>query len=145
MGVVPSGSVGGRRQGHPDGKEKHRLIQDLRKNGVNDVVHISERQVLPRAADHAADLAFATGFAQWGPRMGPDTAAETFTTDFAHAFQTVPSSAEEGRYNCCVVEQPIRRTREGLDAKEPLVGCFILWMVLGFGGRAYPLVYARVA
>ena len=32
-----------------------------------------------------------------------------------------------------------------LDDTEPHVGLFIVWLVLGFGGRAYPLLYARVA
>ena len=41
----------------PDGAAKHRLIQDLRRNGVNACAGIPERQVLPRFDDHAADLA----------------------------------------------------------------------------------------
>ena len=45
---------------NPDGTQKHRLIQDLRRNGVNACVHIPERQVLPRFVDHALDLARAS-------------------------------------------------------------------------------------
>ena len=40
-----------------DGSVKHRLIQDLRVNGVNDAVVLTERQVLPRGIDHGIDLA----------------------------------------------------------------------------------------
>ena len=125
----------------PEGKEKHRLIQDLRRNGVNQCVHIPERQVLPRVSDHATDLAFASAAA--GPGKGEQ--AEAFTCDYAHAFMTVPSAPEEGRFNCCTLEEPMRRARTALDNDEPLIGSFILWLVLGFGGRACPLLYARVA
>ena len=125
----------------PEGKEKHRLIQDLRRNGVNECVGIPERQVLPRAADHAEDLAYASAAAD--AAQGEE--AEVFTCDFAHAYMTVPSAPEEGRFNCCILEEPLRRERSPLDTDEPQVGTFILWLVLGFGGRAYPLLYARVA
>ena len=41
----------------PDGTRKHRVIQDLRANRVNDSVTLPERQVLPRGVDHAIDVA----------------------------------------------------------------------------------------
>ena len=44
----------------PDGVAKHRLIQDLRRNLVNDCAAVPERQVLPRLIDHARDLAEAS-------------------------------------------------------------------------------------
>ena len=64
--------------------------------------------------------------------------------DYKHAFMTVPAAAEEARYNCCLVEVPVSRTRAALDEDEPESGTFLVWTVLGFGGRAYPLLYARV-
>ena len=119
----------------PGGKRKHRLIQDLKRNHVNECVGLPERQVLPRAIDHAADVAAASA----------QGAVETFTCDFLHAFMSVAASPAEGRYNCCHTDEPMRRGRPPLDQAEPRMGLFIVWLVLGFGGRAYPLLYARVA
>ena len=67
--------------------------------------------------------------------------------DCENAFMAVPSSPEEARYNCCLVDdgQPLRRTRPPLDPDEPEEGTFLVWPVLGFGGKAFPLLYARVA
>ena len=110
----------------PGGKVKHRLIQDLRRNHVNECVRLPERQVLPRGVDHASDLAAATAAGE----------AETFTCDFLHAFMAVPSSPAESRYTCCLTDDPMRLGRAPLDDAEPHVGLFIVWLVLGFGGRA---------
>ena len=118
----------------PDGAEKHRLIQDLRRNLVNACVALLERQVLPRFSDHAADLAYASALGE----------VATLILDYKHAFMTIPAAADEARYNCCLVESPIRRTRAALDESEPRSGRFLVWTVLGFGGKAYPLLYARV-
>ena len=118
----------------PGGGEKHRLIQDLRRNLVNLCVALCERQVLPRFGDHAADLAYASARG----------AAATLILDYKHAFMTVPAAADEARYNCCLVEQPVSRARAALNEDEPQSGTFLVWTVLGFGGRAYPLLYARV-
>ena len=104
---------------------------------MNEVVALPERQVLPRFSDHAADIAHATGQGAEG--------AETFVCDYRRAFHTVPASAAEARFNCCLVERPIERTRAPLDPDEPVIGAFLVWLVLGFGGRAFPLLYARVA
>ena len=64
--------------------------------------------------------------------------------DYKHAFMTVPAAAEEASYNCCLVEVPVSRKRAALDEDEPESGTFLVWTVLGIGGRAYPLLYARV-
>ena len=40
-----------------DGSVKHRLVQDQRRNSVNSICGIPERQVLPRHVDHAKDIA----------------------------------------------------------------------------------------
>ena len=72
--------------------------------------------------------------------------AETYImqVDFKNAFMSVPASPREARFNCCLVESPVRRSRPELDAAEPESGWFLVWAVLGFGGKAYPLLYARV-
>ena len=101
---------------------------------MNLCVALSERQVLPRFSDHASDLAHASALGE----------IETLILDFQNAFMSVPASAHEARYNCCLVEAPLRRTRPALDASEPESGRFLVWTVLGFGGKAYPLLYARV-
>merc|ERR1711884_48380 len=81
----------------PDGAAKHRLIQDLRRNGVSACAGIPERQVLPRFDEHAADLAQAS--------LNGD--AETLVLDFEHVFMTAPAAATEARYNCCLAETPL--------------------------------------
>ena len=95
---------------------------------------MKERQVLPRFTDHARDLAYASTLGE----------VATLILDYQHAFMTIPASAEEARFNCCLVEVPITRTRAALDDDEPKSGRFLVWTVLGFGGKAYPLLYARV-
>ena len=40
-----------------DGTVKHRPVQDQRRSGVNQLVVLPERQILPRPLDHARDLA----------------------------------------------------------------------------------------
>ena len=120
----------------PGGGEKHRIIQDSRFNHVNDRVRLPERPINPRFVDYAADLA-------WGSFHGD---AQSVILDYEHAFMAVPSSPEEARYNCCLVDDgdPVHRERPPLDPDEPTSGTFLVWLVLGFGGKAFPLLYARV-
>ena len=123
---------------------------------MNVCTGIPERQVLPRFVDHARDLAIASvpstsGTADGAPRRvrhpvaGGRVGISILVLDFKHAFMTVPANPGEQRYNCCMVEQPLQRNRPPLDPGEPAGGTFIAWRVLGFGGRPYPLLYARVA
>ena len=78
-----------------DGVAKHRLIQDLRRNSVNECAAVPERQVLPRFLDHALDLAAASassaGPEDWRKKV------ETLILDFKRAFMTVPVAADELR------------------------------------------------
>ena len=104
---------------------------------MNEVVALPERQVLPRFSDHAEDIAYATG-------QGADD-VDNFICDYQRTFHTVSASPGEARFNCCQVETPLRRSRAPLDPGEPVIGYFLVWLVLGFGGRAFPLLYARVA
>ena len=120
-------------------KVKHRLIQDLRINNVNRAVALPERQVLPRPVDHAVD------FATLSQQKGKSDKMACMVLDFANAFMQVPLSKEEMKYNCACVPQGLVRNRPPLEQDEPEQGTFVVWQVLGFGGRPNPLVYSRVA
>ena len=87
------------------GKRKHRIIQDLKWNRVNDT---EERAVLPRGIDHVADLAILAE---------THTLVEATVLDFVDAFMAVPT---EQPFNCAEVHR-----FEGRD------DC-VLWRVLGF-------------
>ena len=119
-----------------DGTTKNRLIQDFRASAVNSASSVSERQVLLRFTDHARDLAMLSA---------PGSSVGVFILDFKHAFMTVPLAREEMPYNTSVVPGTITRSRPALDSSEPSSGELLVWRVLGFGGHANPLVYARVA
>ena len=86
----------------PSGVAKHRLIQDLRRNGVNACAEIPERQVLPRFIDHAVDVAVASlATADSGTE-----AFETMVLDFENAFMSVAVADAEAPFNCCLLEDP---------------------------------------
>ena len=87
--------------------------------------------------EHSADVAYASEHGEF----------ESFILDFEEAFHAVPAHPAEDRFNCCLLEAgwPLRRTRAPLHPDEPLEGTFLVWRVLGFGGKAFPLLYARVA
>ena len=90
----------------------------------------------PRFLDHATDLAKASE---------NEDEVGVFMLDFKHAFMTVPLQKDERRFNASIVPQGICRQRAALHSKEPQEGNILVWNVLGFGGHANPLVYARVA
>ena len=83
--------------GHGDqaGKRKHRIIQDLKWDGVDDVASTEERAVLPRGIDHAADLAILAE---------THTRVETTILDFVDAFVAVPLDPTEQPFNCAEVD-----------------------------------------
>ena len=114
-------------------------MQDQRRSGVNQCVWLPERQVLPRPIDHGRDLALLASDAQPGQRVW------TLILDLVDAFLGIPLAKEERANNCILLEEPITRKREALDPAEPKQGKFLIWRVLGFGGRPNPLLYARVA
>ena len=122
-----------------DGTLKHRLIQDLKANSVNKAVSLTERQVLPRGVDHARDIAIL----QESRRDGEEVSV--LIIDFKNAFLSVPLHASERRFNCARIPEGISRGREPMDDDEPLEGKFVVWQVLGFGGKPNPLLFARVA
>ena len=65
--------------------------------------------------------------------------------DFHNAFMTIPAHKGELHYNCCSLEEAVQLKRAPLEHNEPTTGKFVVWRTLGFGGRSFPLLYARVA
>ena len=122
-----------------DGSIKHRLIQDQRQNNVNASVLVPERQVLPRGVDHGVDLASLNADIRNGEVV------ETLILDFKDAFMSIPVAPQERRFNCARTGFDLKRTRAALFDDETDVANFVVWRVLGFGGRANPLIFARVA
>ena len=126
----------------PDGTWKHRVIQDLKANQVNLASSTPERQVLPTVFQHARDVALLGLLAEAG---GDADDIETLVLDVKDAFMGVPLHPEEWPFNACGLDQPLRRGREALYDGEPDAGSFVVWAVLGFGGKPNPLVFARAA
>ena len=122
-----------------DGSFKHRLIQDLKANLVNRTSHVPERAVSPRPLDHALDLAFCAAMAAGNMMVA------TLIIDFRNAFMTMALHESELPYNCCEVKQGLSRNRKPLYEGEPHSGTFVVWRVLGFGGRPNPLLFARLS
>jgi len=133
---APMGTVSKARD---DGSMKHRVILDLRANGVNLASSTPERQVLPSVHDHAKDLAVL------GQHLLDQSGLELWTLilDVQDAFMGIPLAAPEQPYNGCATDLPIARTRDEAYPGEPVFGHYVLWAVLGFGGKPNPLVFAR--
>ena len=115
----------------PDGSLKHRLVQDLRFNRVNELTRLQERQVLPRGEDHAADLAFAADWSGTGAE-----GVSVLILDFTDAFMSVPLLPGEMQYSCTTSHVPIAPSRASLHDHEPRSGKVLIWQVMGFGGKA---------
>jgi hypothetical protein len=58
---------------------------------------------------------------------------------------SLPLHPEEMRFNCARAETRLTRSRDCLYHLEPTTGSFVVWRVLGFGGRPNPLLFARAA
>jgi len=58
---------------------------------------------------------------------------------------SIPLDAREMPFNCAALPAPMSLQRAPLDADEPTSGSYLVWRVLGFGGRPNPLVFARVS
>ena len=115
---------------------------DFKMSGVNSASSTPERQALPSVFDHAWDLAKLAAEQQ---AAHEGTELHTMVLDFRDAFMTVPLAEVERPFNCCEIEVPLRRSRPPAYEGEPEVGTIIAWQVLGFGGKANPLVYSRCA
>jgi len=92
--------------------------------------------------DHAVDLATLHAEAA-GKEVDEMTAS--FLIDVKDAFMSIPLSRAEMRFNCARLSERMALERPPSDEAEDVAGDFVVWRVLGFGGRPNPLVFARVA
>ena len=76
---------------------------------------------------------------------GNEDKVKTLILDSKDAFMSVPLDLGEQRFNCAFAEFDLKRSREVLYDEEPKVGRFVVWRVLGFGGKPNPLIVSRVA
>ena len=99
---------------------KDRVLLDLKANRCNELVSLKERVVLPRGIDHAVDMA----------ELGTSRhRAHIFILDYRDAFHWIPLDEAEKRFCCCDLGN-----RDG----------FLVMHGMGFGGKAFPLVFCRV-
>ena len=122
------------------GQWKHRVVMDLRMNGVNAASATPERQVLPSVFDHALDLATLAATPGQGKE---EQRIETMVLYFADAFMSIPLAGAERPFNTCRIEAPLKRQRAPLYKGEPAEGQVVAWRVLSFGGKSNPLTYSR--
>ena len=106
---------------------------------MNLAVKLPERQVLPRGVDHGRDLAILSSDLREGEVV------QTLVLDFKDAFMSLAIHPAERRFNCAHSASAINRTRDALFEDEVVSGTFVVWRVLGFGGRPNPLVFSRAA
>jgi hypothetical protein len=105
---------------------KTRIIQDIRINGVNSLSSFGERVVCPRGIDHAVDLASLK-------EKFPGKPIFTLVLDFVDAFMSLALHPDEMRFTAAEVP-----AASG-------IGPVLVWRVVGFGGKVFPLVYSRAA
>ena len=127
-----------------NGELKHRIIMDLKANHVNLACSTPERQVLPTLHAHGRDIAILAELLDKPIDQEP-IFLQHMVLDFADAFMSIPLAPSEYAFNCCELARPVRRTRRAAHDHEPQEGKFIIWVVLGFGGKPNPLVFSRVA
>ena len=138
--ATASAPLGNVRKEKDDGTVKDRLISDMRANGVNSASETPERQVLPTLLHHARDLALLSQASTPKPNLF------VMILDFKDAFMSVPHDPQEWAWNCCDAEASVSRgSRCPAYPGEPQEGRFVVWRVLGFGGKSNPLIFARVA
>ena len=123
----------------PDGSRKDRIIQDMKLSRVNLASTVPERQVLPTFVHHAVDLATLSA------DSGDDEVIDTLVLDFRSAFMSLALAERERPFNCADIGVQIRRRRLPLFDGEVSRGSFVVWRVLGFGGRPNPVVFARAS
>ena len=127
--TAPLGTISKQR---PDGSMKHRVIMDLRLNQVDDTVSMPERQVLPTAFSHALDMT------ELAEGLEDDQAVRTLVLDVRDAFMGIPLAAAEMAFNACQLELTVTCSRPAIVSEEVWIGTFVVWGMLGFGGRPNP-------
>ena len=125
------------------GAMKHRVIMDLKANGVNDASETPERQVLPTLFQHALDVAALGTLADVTGNL--DAGLSFMILDLKDAFMSIGLDPPERVFNTCCVDRDIVRRRPRGYPDEPDRRRFLVWTVLGFGGKPNPLVFARAA
>ena len=108
---------------HKNGKEKVRLIVDMRRSGINGCVRLYERIVLPRMSDVAQSVRELFNL------MTPQEHLEFLVIDFSDAFYTLRLDPRERPWVCV----------KGLDS------CYYLPKSVCFGLACGPLLWGRVA
>ena len=119
------------------GSLKHRVVQDLRRGGANLVEASYERVVLPRPSDHAWDLLelLMLTSSLTGPKAPDGVDIWKLIVDFKNVFMSSGSLPSEQKYTVAEV-----------TVEESHTGSYVyVWCTLGFGGKAFPLGYARPA
>jgi len=139
---APLGCISKRKE---SGELKHRVIMDLKSNQVNQACSTPERQVLPTVFSHARDLAILSQSLCSTSSADSRSMLQTMVLDFKDAFMSIPLDKREWSVNCCQLSDDIVLKRRPLIESEPRRGRFVLWTVLGFGGKPNPLVFSRVA
>lgn len=104
-----------------DGTAKVRFIADMRRSGVNGMVHIKEKIVLPRGSDLIKD---ALDLVEQGAAE-----VELYTADFTDAFLNLPIDPEEKQY-AVIMAKP---------------GRYCAYRGVPFGLASAPLVWGRMA
>ena len=106
-----------------EGKEKVRLVVDMRRSGINGTMTLLERVVLPRIPDVAksCDELLKTS--------NPDDQLEFFVCDFSDAFYTLKLHDSERKWVVC----------KGLDSRYYVMRCVCFGLACG------PLLWGRLA
>jgi hypothetical protein len=107
----------------PDGTEKVRIIIDMLRIGINALVRLSERILLPRLRDVVANAMWMMGQCLEGEEI------EQVVIDFLDAFKTLPVREEE---------RPLQIARADCNT-------FVGYDTIVFGGGGSPLSWGRAA
>ena len=105
-----------------DGTMKHRLIWDLLRSGVNELIAPGERIILPRLNDLVDDVL------DLQRACAPHEHVVLFGTDIADAFHQVPLSKAERKFSVVSIN-----------------GDYYVFKVLVFGSGSAPTVWGRYA
>ena len=105
-----------------DGSTKYRVVWDLRRSGVNDVVEQNERIVLPRVGDAVSTALHLARSKE------PDEELYFLVFDIENAFNNIPVRANERRFTCAAIG-----------------GKYLVFHTLVFGSASSPTVWGRFA
>ena len=104
-----------------DGSLKVRFIADMRRSGVNGMVHLEEKIALPRGSDLVRDT---LDLIEWG-----QAEVELYTADFTDAFLNLPIDPAEKQYAIIMAEP----------------GQYCAYRGVPFGLASAPLLWGRLS